>query len=143
MSSRYRCSLLMPSLHIPLRATQLQLFCAGIFPCGHTVFRIAALNTLFFDRSSSLSEITMLQVAAEMNLSETAFVTTQELNVNFTAVDRFHLRWFTPTNEVPLCGHATLATAKAIYGLGNSFPALTFSTLSGDLIVQRDNGNMW
>ena len=44
----------------------------------------------------------MQSVAAEMNLSETAFVLKQE--------DDFNLRWFTPTTEVPLCGHATLAT---------------------------------
>ena len=45
----------------------------------------------------------MQSVAAEMNLSETAFV--RDLSSN-----RFELRWFTPLTEVDLCGHATLAT---------------------------------
>ena len=84
----------------------------------------------------------MQQVATELNLSETAFVSTQEKNGDFSTVDLFHLRWFTPTNEVRLCGHATLAAAKAIHAIGNTCHTLTFSTLSGDLIVQRDDGEI-
>ncbi len=53
----------------------------------------------------------MQAVAAEMNLSETAFVRRVEHG--------YELRWFTPTVEVDLCGHATLATAHARMGLGN------------------------
>ncbi|MBW3544726.1 MAG: PhzF family phenazine biosynthesis isomerase, partial [Bacteroidetes bacterium] len=50
-----------------------------------------------------LAELLMQQIAAEMNLAETAFV---------NAADGYqNLRWFTPTVEVTLCGHATLATA--------------------------------
>jgi PhzF family phenazine biosynthesis protein len=48
----------------------------------------------------------MQNVAAEMNLSETAFVRREG--------DEWALRWFTPTVEVDLCGHATLATAHAL-----------------------------
>ena len=50
----------------------------------------------------------MQAVAAEMNLSETAFVTARGNN-------EFSLRWFTPTVEVPLCGHATLASAHVLW----------------------------
>ena len=49
----------------------------------------------------------MQNVAAEMNLSETAFL--------LRADDGFGLRWFTPTVEVALCGHATLASAHALF----------------------------
>ncbi len=49
----------------------------------------------------------MQLIAREMNLSETAFILKQESN--------FNLRWFTPTTEVPLCGHATLASAHTLW----------------------------
>jgi PhzF family phenazine biosynthesis protein len=68
----------------------------------------------------------MQLVAAEMNLSETAFVTTDEPR---------GLRWFTPLNEVDLCGHATLATAHVLWTEGHesrSHP-LIFETRSGNL----------
>jgi len=52
-------------------------------------------------------------IAREMNLAETAFVI--PLKGNFQSSDTFGLRWFTPTMEYPLCGHATLGTAKVIY----------------------------
>ncbi len=48
-------------------------------------------------------------VAAEMNLSETAFLLKERLN------STFQLRWFTPTTEVSLCGHATLASAHVLW----------------------------
>jgi len=48
----------------------------------------------------------MQHVAREMNLAETAFLV--------RSPDGFDLRWFTPTTEVPLCGHATLASAHAL-----------------------------
>jgi len=76
----------------------------------------------------------MQKIAAENNLAETAFfVPTQK---------GFHLRWFTPTFEIPLCGHATLASAFLLYNkLGYSADAVTFETMSGDLIVRRkDDG---
>jgi PhzF family phenazine biosynthesis protein len=52
----------------------------------------------------------MQNLAAEMNLSETAFVRRQDGD--------WSLRWFTPTIEVALCGHATLASAQALLGEG-------------------------
>lgn len=71
-------------------------------------------------------------VAAEFNLSETAFLE--------PADDAFRLRWFTPSVEVPLCGHATLASAHALWESGRldaSLPA-RFETKSGSLSARRD-----
>lgn len=69
----------------------------------------------------------MQSVAAEMNLSETAFVRKKS--------DGHELRWFTPTMEVDLCGHATLATAKALWtdGIASRDQPLRFHTRSGVL----------
>jgi len=71
--------------------------------------------------------IWMQQVAAEMNLSETAFVRRQG--------DDWSLRWFTPAVEVALCGHATLASAHALLeeGLLMSGGTARFLTMSGVL----------
>lgn len=71
-------------------------------------------------------------IAAEMNLSETAFVRPVA-----GEPDAFHLQWFTPTCEVPLCGHATLATAKVLFDL-SSTRRLFFRTLSGTLSADKD-----
>ncbi len=55
---------------------------------------------------------------------------------------RFGLRWFTPAAEVPLRGLATLASAHALFGeLGHAGEAVTFETLSGDLIVPWSSPN--
>ncbi|HSG71913.1 MAG TPA: PhzF family phenazine biosynthesis protein [Planctomycetaceae bacterium] len=71
-------------------------------------------------------------VAAEMNLSETAFLRQIETG--------FELRWFTPTVEVDLCGHATLASAHAIWrrNLVAAESAIAFHTRSGTLTCTRD-----
>jgi len=73
----------------------------------------------------------MQAVAAEMNLSETAFA--RPLS------DGFELRWFTPTTEVNLCGHATLATAHVLWETGRLAPdsAARFHTRSGLLTAWR------
>jgi PhzF family phenazine biosynthesis protein len=69
-----------------------------------------------------------------MNLSETAFV--QPLDDSQAL---YSLRWFTPQVEVNLCGHATLATAWALFAERRVAPRrLSFATLSGELIVERD-----
>ncbi len=77
----------------------------------------------------------MQQVAQEMNLSETAFVQ--------RAADGFDLRWFTPTMEVDLCGHATLASAHALWEAGYLAPdaQARFHTRSGQLTATR-NGDI-
>jgi len=53
-------------------------------------------------------------MALEMNLSETAFMVPKG--------DSFDIRYFTPTVEVPLCGHATLASAHILFNGGNRSP---------------------
>jgi len=55
------------------------------------------------------------KIAAEMNLSETAFIKLASENDNFGESNQFGLEWFTPTNEVDLCGHATLASAAILF----------------------------
>ena len=69
----------------------------------------------------------MQSVAAELNLSETAFLVPQK--------DGYHLRWFTPTTEIDLCGHATLASAHILYEFGfyEEDEQIEFYTLSGTL----------
>jgi PhzF family phenazine biosynthesis protein len=75
----------------------------------------------------------MQDVAAEMNLSETAFAS------RLAGSSKFSLRWFTPRSEVDLCGHATLATAHVLWEDGHlpgGEPAL-FETRSGLLTALR------
>ena len=73
----------------------------------------------------------MANVAAEMNLAETAFLTRRG--------DDWDLRWFTPAVEVDLCGHATLASAHAIWSENISSDAvLRFHTRSGVLTAKHD-----
>ncbi len=72
-------------------------------------------------------------VAAENNLSETAFFVPQGKG--------FHLRWFTPVAEVDLCGHATLAAAFVLFDIfGYPQQTLTFYTRSGELRVKKGEG---
>ena len=76
------------------------------------------------------SDESMMKLAMENNLSETAFIVKEEKG--------YHLRWFTPGTEVELCGHATLASAFVIlnyYDKGSE--AVQFHTLSGILTVTR------
>jgi PhzF family phenazine biosynthesis protein len=75
----------------------------------------------------------MPQIAAEFNLSETAFI--KPLGNN-----QYHIRWCTPTTEVKLCGHATLAAAHVLFHeLQQSESVIEFSSLSGDLTVKQLN----
>jgi PhzF family phenazine biosynthesis protein len=71
----------------------------------------------------------MQAVAAEMNLSETAFLVRREDRLGFD------LRWFTPAVEVALCGHATLASARVLWEEGHApaDQAIAFHTKSGEL----------
>jgi len=73
----------------------------------------------------------MQNVAREMNLSETAFLV--------PAADGFDLRWFTPVGEVDLCGHATLASAHALWDCGHLKPdqQARFHTRSGLLTADK------
>jgi len=82
-------------------------------------------------------DVWMQSVAREMNLSETAFVVRRP-NAS-GGHDGFDLRWFTPTIEVSLCGHATLATAHVLWESGELDPSTTarFHTRSGWLTAER------
>ncbi len=73
-------------------------------------------------------------VAAEMNLSETAFLLPKG--------NGYNLRWFTPTTEVDLCGHGTLASAHILYEFGffEQDETIEFFTRSGKLKSSFDNG---
>ena len=74
-------------------------------------------------------------IAAEHNLAETAFFVPQGRD--------FHLRWFTPTVEINLCGHATLASAYILFNhLERSRDNVVFHTLSGPLTVARDGDRL-
>jgi PhzF family phenazine biosynthesis protein len=78
------------------------------------------------------------QIAAEMNISETAFIT----KANDSPSDaRYFLQWFTPTNEVDLCGHATLSTAHILFEQflqNSSIDELVFETKKvGELKVKK------
>ena len=79
----------------------------------------------------------MQLVAREMNLAETAFLVRRP--------DGFDLRWFTPGLEVDLCGHATLASAHALWEDGHLDVADTarFHTRSGLLTASRREGVIW
>lgn len=73
----------------------------------------------------------MLDVAAEMNLAETAFLVPM-------GAGRYGLRWFSPKVEVDLCGHATLASAHALWTEGcDDGDVLAFETRSGELLARR------
>jgi len=72
----------------------------------------------------------MQQIAAENNLAETAFYKEEG--------NGFHIRWFTPTVEVALCGHATLATGSVLFNeLGYSGDVINFNCKSGAISVSR------
>lgn len=75
----------------------------------------------------------MQQIASEMNLSETAFVTPQGSG--------FGIRYFTPTREVLLCGHATLASSHIIYELGLKAPdeTLAIKAAGANLTVKKED----
>lgn len=85
---------------------------------------------------SPLDEQLMRSLAVEINLSETAFFHPEG--------DGYRLRWFTPTTEIELCGHATLASAYVLYRhLGYSADrSVRFHTLSGELTVSLHKGKL-
>lgn len=80
-----------------------------------------------------LPDSIMQAIAEENNLAETAFFV--------PSPDGFHIRWFTPTKEVALCGHATLASAYALFNfLGWQEKVVSFDSLSGPLHVSEADG---
>lgn len=108
-----------------------------------TIFQVDAFTSERFKGNPAavcpleewLPNETMLNIAAENNLAETAFFVRNN--------GHYDIRWFSPTVEIPLCGHATLATAHVLFDqLGVEDDVIEFRTqCRGDLGVKRE-GNM-
>ncbi|MGC4011172.1 MAG: PhzF family phenazine biosynthesis protein [Pseudomonas sp.] len=82
-----------------------------------------------------LSDELMQKIAAEHNLSETAFLVKE--------TEGWRIRWFTPTAEVPLCGHATLASAHVLFEVFDEpGEVLELNSLSGPLRVTREEDRL-
>lgn len=82
----------------------------------------------------------MHNIAFENNFSETAFVVKTG---NDESIPKYHLRWFTPSDEVDLCGHATLATAFVLFNFyEQTTQKIIFETMSGQLTVNK-NGDLY
>jgi predicted PhzF superfamily epimerase YddE/YHI9 len=82
-----------------------------------------------------IDEALMQSIAAENNLSETAFFVPAEVD----GKDGYALRWFTPTAEIDLCGHATLASAWVVFNrLAPGRTSVSFSSCSGTLTVEAE-----
>lgn len=80
-----------------------------------------------------LKDSQMKSIAAEMNLSETAFLLPIEEDSN-----TYSLRWFTPEVEVPLCGHGTIATAKVLFDeIRVNGDRIVFQTKSGKVSAEK------
>jgi PhzF family phenazine biosynthesis protein len=111
-------------------------------PMRIPLFQIDAFATHVFEGNPAAvcpletwpDDARMQAIAGENNLAETAFFVRDAKDPA-----RFALRWFTPKAEVDLCGHATLASAHALFELlGQAGERVTFATKSGDLVVTRD-----
>eukprot|EP01013_Petalomonas_cantuscygni_P037697 TRINITY_DN68568_c0_g1_i1.p1 TRINITY_DN68568_c0_g1~~TRINITY_DN68568_c0_g1_i1.p1 ORF type:complete len:304 (+),score=33.33 TRINITY_DN68568_c0_g1_i1:66-977(+) len=122
----------------------------GITANGQSVVTVDAFASSPFSGNSAAvcvldtprSELWMQNVAREMNLAETSFVVRRSTG-SVSDTPEFDLRWFTPTVEVDLCGHATLATAHVLWTEGHipsSAPRMIkFHTKSGVLLALTDS----
>ena len=81
-----------------------------------------------------LPDSTLLSIAGENNLAETAFMVPMQRE---SSRPLYHLRWFTPTVEVDMCGHATMATAAVVLERLQPGKEVEFETRSGRLIVSK------
>jgi PhzF family phenazine biosynthesis protein len=107
---------------------KLQLYMMDAFASGNMKGNPAAVCPL----DTWLDDSILQHIAQENNQSETAFLVRNGTH--------FDIRWFTPTTEVDLCGHATLASASVIYNfLGYSGPMIRFNSKSGELDITRNN----
>jgi PhzF family phenazine biosynthesis protein len=95
-----------------------------------TPFRGNPAAVFILNKGEKLSDALMQNIAIENNLSETVFA---EMTPNGN-----HIRWFTPTSEVDLCGHATIATAHILWEQGLlEDDKVTFDSKSGPISVLR------
>src|SRR6266478_4483396 len=94
--------------------------------------RFAGNPAAVMPMESFLADAVLQAIAAENNLSETAFLVPQEGD--------YRLRWFTPVTEVPPCGHATLASAAVVMErLEPGRNRVVFHSASGPLSVKRES----
>jgi PhzF family phenazine biosynthesis protein len=92
--------------------------------------RFAGNPAAVMPMNSFPADTVLQEIAAENNLAETAFLVPENGD--------YRLRWFTPTTEVPLCGHATLASAAVVMErLETARNAVVFHSASGPLTVKR------
>lgn len=107
----------------------------------HTIYQIDAFTDRVFGGNSAcvvplenwLPDEILLKIAKENAVAETAFFVNKG--------DKIHLRWFTPEIEMDLCGHATLASAHCLSTIMKyDKEKIFFETLSGELIVEVENG---
>lgn len=109
----------------------------------HPIYQVDAFTDRVFGGNPAavvpleawLPDPVLQAVAAENNLSETAFLVPRG--------ERFDLRWFTPTIEVDLCGHATLAAARVVLDhLRPGSESVRFDSRSGELVVHAEGGTL-
>ncbi|NUN09748.1 MAG: PhzF family phenazine biosynthesis protein [Ignavibacteriaceae bacterium] len=104
-----------------LNIWQVDAFCRGVFSGNPAAVIIT---------DEPLGETLMQSIAAENNLSETAFVS--------GCADKLNIRWFTPVTEVDLCGHATLASGHVLFNeLNHNASEIKFDSKSGSLRVLK------
>lgn len=108
-----------------------------------TIYQVDAFASRVFEGNPAAvvplaawpADAVMQAIAAENNLAETAFFIPEG--------ESYRLRWFTPAVEMPLCGHATLASAHVIFNhIGHAAPEIHFETLSGRLTVKREDDRL-
>jgi PhzF family phenazine biosynthesis protein len=85
---------------------------------------------------SQLRDEVMLQIAQELNLSETAFLSPLESG------NAFAIRYFSPKMEIPLCGHATLASAKVVFSVYELNEVHFMNIQNLDLFAKQSNGQI-
>ncbi len=130
----------MPPAELPVPIHQVDAFVDRSAPGGGAFSGNPAAVCL---PSAPLPDGTMQAIAAENNLSETAFAVPSGDGDPATQQE-WDLRWFTPTVEVDLCGHATLATGHVLFEhvVGPDVGSLHFGTRSGTLGVARGDGDL-
>lgn len=111
---------------------------------GYPITRVDAFSTIAFGGNPAavmplehwLDDRLLLAIAAENNLSETAYLVRDA-----SGASDYELRWFTPAAEVPLCGHATLASAHVLLTADKGLDSVRFRTRhAGMLEVVRESG---
>jgi PhzF family phenazine biosynthesis protein len=117
------------ALMTPSPTVRLQIFQIDAF----TTRRFSGNPAAVIPMAAFLDDAVLQAIAAENNLAETAFLVPDG--------DDYRLRWFTPVTEVPLCGHATLASAAVVMErLQRGRNSVVFHSASGPLTVKRAEG---